>query len=118
MSAQDGTTSCSIPSIKPLNFKYLVKIQSQANRTLSCEIHSDTPLKKEPVWRRDFPTYLPKNHNVENASCSYSANETCIRSSLTLITVVRDEYDGNYTVTAENDCGNATVRAFINVMGE
>ena len=92
VSAQDGTTegttSCSIPSIKPLNFKHPVEIQSRANRMLSCEIHSDAPLKKEPIWRRDFSTYLPKNHDVENTSCSYSANETCIRSSLTLITVV------------------------------
>ena len=119
--ARDGTTSCNVPNIIRTNFKNSIEILIGANRTLSCEIHSDTPLKREPIWRKkisekfsELPTNL--NYSVENVSCSISTNKTCIISNLTLLNVVRGEYDGNYSLTAENDCGNATVYVYINIM--
>ena len=88
------------------------------NRTLSFEIHSDTPLKTDPIWRRDYPPNLPAGHSVNSSSCSLSTNKTCVWSNLTLIDVARGHYEGNYTLTAENDCGNASVYVNINIIGE
>ena len=115
--ARDETT-CNVPTIKRKNFEYSIEILNGTNRTLSCEIHSDTPLKKEPIWRRSFPTHLPPDHNVKNASCPASTNKTCVISNLTLINVVQEVYDGNYTLTAENGCGNVTVWVNVNIDGE
>ena len=53
-----------------------------------------------------------------NFLCSFSTNKTCIVSNLTLIHVVRGHYEGNYTLTAENDCGKASVYVEVNVIGE
>ena len=53
-----------------------------------------------------------------NSSCSFSTDSTCILSNLTLIHVVQGHYEGNYTLTAENDCGNATVYVMINIIGK
>ena len=89
-----------------------------ANRTLSCKILSDTPLKEEPVWRWEYHSSLPAGHSVDNSLCSSSQNKTCILSNLTLIEVVQGHYEGNYTLTAENDCGNAIVYVIINIIGK
>ena len=114
----NGTTSCTKPNITRLNFGNFNSVLNNTNRTLSCEIRSDTPLKGEPVWCRDLITpCLPPEHSLENASCSVS-NETCVRTNLTLIHVIQGRYDGNYTLTAENDCGKASVYGYINIMGE
>ena len=104
--------------ITRLNFKYFVSILNGTNRTLSCEIHSDTPLKQDPIWHRDFPSYLPSEHTVNNSLCSLSRNETCVLSNLTLIHVARNHYEGNYSLTAENDCGSTSVYVYINIIGK
>ena len=116
--ASDGTTSCTQPKITPLNFHLFVSIENGTNRTLSCEIHSDTPLKLDPVWRRHDPSYLPAKYSINSSSCSLTTNKTCVLSNLTLIDVVRGHYEGNYSVMAENDCGNETVYVYVNVMGK
>ena len=105
-------------SITRLNFDHFVSIPNGTNSTLSCEIRSDTELKEEPVWHRDYPSSLPAGHSVDNFSCSFSTDRTCILSNLTLTHVVRDHYEGNYTLTAENNCGNATVYVKINIISK
>ena len=112
----NGTSSCNRPNITRLNFKNFVSIVDGASRTLSCEIRSDTPLQ-EPVWGREYSS-LPKGHSVVNSLCSFSTSKTCILSNLTLIHVERGHYEGNYTLTAENDCGKATVYVEININGK
>ena len=102
----------------PLNFKYFVSIVNGTNRTLSCEIHSDTSLKTDPIWRRDYPPYLPAEYSVNNSSYSLSSNKTYVWSNLTLIDVARGYYEGNYTLTAENDCSNTSVYVNVNIIGE
>ena len=118
--ASNGTSSCSRPNITRLNFDHFVSIPNGTiyNHTLSCEIRSDTPLKEEPIWGRDYPPSLPAGHSVDNSSCSFSTDRTCILSNLTLTHVARDHYEGNYTLTAENDCGNATVHVMINIISK
>ena len=112
-----------------MNFESAIEILNGTNRTLSCEIHSDTPLKGGPIWRKDF-SELPADleYIVENASCSDSTSKTCIISNLTLINVVRferiykdrdkDQYTGSYSLTAENDCGNTTVYVKVNIFSK
>ena len=112
------TTLCSVPNITKLNFYYFVTIQSGNNRTFSCEIQSSTPLKGVPVWRREYPQSLPKGYIVENDSCSSSADVTCIVSNFTLTNVVQHQSDGNYTLTAENDCGSAAVYVDVVIWGK
>ena len=110
-----------MPSIKRLNFYNSIEILNGSTRTLSCEIHSDTKLHKDlpfSGWKRDYPPHLPIEYSLGNASCSVSPNTTCIVSNLTLINVIRGEYDGKYSLTAENDCGTATVYVFVNIMGK
>ena len=116
--ASNETISCSRPNITRLNFEYFVSIPNGTNRTLSCEIHSDTLLKEEPFWRRDRSPSLPAGHSVDNSSCSFSTDKTCVWSNLTLIHVVqgRYRYEENYTLTAENDCGNTTIYVKINII--
>ena len=103
-----------------MNFFNSIAVLSTNNHTLSCEIHSNTPLKEAPIWRYEnssrFPAYI--KHSVESTSCSTSPNTTCKVSNLTLINVIRGEYDGNYSLTVENDCGAATVYVYVNIMGE
>ena len=119
--ASNGTSSCA-PSIKPLNFDKFVSILNGTNRTLSYEIRSNTPLKGDPIWRWDYSPRLPDGHSVNNSSCSLStnklANKICVMSNLTLIHVVQGHYEGNYSLTAENDCGNTSVYVHVNIMGE
>ena len=124
--ARDGSedgTSCNGPSITKVNFQYYIEILNGTNRTLSCEIRSDTPLKEELIWRKGssrLPTDI--KYSVENSSCSNSSNQTCIVSNLTLINAVRykdsSPYVGNYTLTAENDCGIATVYVYVDIYGK
>ena len=116
--ASNGTNSCSRPNITRLNFECFVSIQNGANRTLSCEIRSDTPLKEEPVWRGEYHSSLPPRSSVNSSSCSLSTTKDCVLSNLTLIDVVQGHYEGNYSVTAENDCGKATVYVKINIIGK
>ena len=113
-------TSCNVPSITKVNFQYYIEILNGTNRTLSCEIRSDTPLEEEPTWRKDssrLPTDI--KYSVENSSCSNSTSQTCIVSNLTLINAVRFKdkslYVGNYTLTAENDCGISTVYVHVDI---
>ena len=113
-----GTTSCNVPSITRVNFQNFIEILTGTNRTISCEIRSETPLNKDPIWNRDYPPYLPTENNVESAPCSNSTSKTCIVSNLTLINVVQGKYNGSYKITAENDCGNTTVSVFINIVGK
>ena len=113
----DATASCNVPSITPLNFKYYIEVWNGTNRTLSCEIQSDTQLIGDPVWHRQFSTQLP-NHKVENGTCAVSTKKTCVQSNLTLINVVQHESGGNYTLTAENDCGNASVYVYVSIKGK
>ena len=115
--ASNGRSSCSKPNITRLNFVHFVSIHNGSNRTLSCEIRSDTPLKEAPIWRR-VSSSLPDGHSVVNSSCSFSTNTICVMSNLTLIHVVRGHYEGNYTLTAENDCGKASVYVEVNIMGK
>ena len=119
--ARDGT--CDLPSITRVNFQNYIEILNGTNRTLSCEIHSDTALK-EPIWRKDSSRLsTDSNYIVENASCSNSTNHTCIVSNLTLINAVRFEYKdldkvhyvGNYSLTAENDCGTSVVYVYVDI---
>ena len=114
--ASNGT-SCSLPIITKVNFSNFVSIRNGTNRTLPCEIRSDTSLKGEPIWRRDNTRSLPDGHSVNSSSCSLLTNEICEWSNLTLIYVAQS-YDGNYSLTAENDCGNATVYVHVNVIGK
>ena len=55
---------------------------------------------------------------MEIGSCSTSSNTKCVVSNLTLMNVIRGEYDGNYSLAAENDCGTATVYVYVNIMGK
>ena len=106
-----------------MNFQNSIDILNGTNRTLSCEIRSDTPLKGGPIWRKDF-SELPADleYIVENASCSDSTSKTCIVSNLTLINAVRfinkDQYTGNYSLTAENNCDNTTVYVGVNILSK
>ena len=118
--AKDGT-ACNSPSITKVNFQDYIEIVNGTNHTLSCEIRSDTPLKEEPIWREDSSRLSTNlNYSVENASCSNSTSQTCIVSNLTLINAVRfkdkSPYAGNYTLTAENDCGISTVYVRIDII--
>ena len=112
------TSLCSKPIITRLNFRYFVSVLNGTNRTLSCEIHSDTPLKGDPIWRREYHPALPPGHCIDISACSLSTRKTCILSNLTLIHVVQGYYEGNYTLTAENDCGNTTVYVNVNIIGK
>ena len=109
-----------IPSLIKKNFHNSIEVINTANRTLSCEIHSDTPIKGTPSWRYENSSHFPTRikHSVETGSCSTSPSTTCTVSNLTLINVIRGEYDGNYSLTAENDCGTAIVYVYVNIMGE
>ena len=110
---------CAVPSFIKKNFHNSIGVLNATNRTLSCEIHSDTPLKGELSWRYEnsrFPARI--KHSEVNGSCSASSNTTCKVSNLTLINVIQGEYDGNYSLTAENDCGIATVYVIVNIMGK
>ena len=71
------------------------------------------------MWRYEdsrFPAYIKRS--VVNTSCSPSPNKTCIAINLTLIDVIQGEYDGNYSLTAVNDCGIATVYVIVNIVGK
>ena len=115
--ASNGTSSCNDPFITRLNFKYFVSILNGTNRTLSCEIRSDTSLKGEPLWHRNSLP-LSADYSVNSSSCSLSTNKICVLSNLTLMHVVRGHYEGNYTLTAENDCGNASVYVDFDIIGK
>jgi len=110
-----------VPSIKRLNFYDSIEILNGTSRTLSCEIHSDTALHQDlpfSGWKRDYPPYLPTNYSLGNASCSVTPSKICIDSNLTLINVIQGEYDGNYSLTTVNDCGNSTVYVYVNIIGK
>ena len=113
-------TSCNVPSITKVNFENCIEILNGTNRTLFCEIRSDNPLKEEPTWRKDSSRLSTDiKYSVENASCSNSTSQTCTVSNLTLINAVRykdsSPYAGNYSLTAENDCGIATVYVYVDI---
>ena len=55
---------------------------------------------------------------MNSSSCSLSTNKICVLSNLTLIHVAQWHYEGTYILTAENDCGIASVHVNVGVVGK
>ncbi|XP_065885351.1 uncharacterized protein [Dysidea avara] len=101
INSQENTT-CNPPIILPVNFHLSVQITVGSDRTFSCVIHSDAPLKKGyPTWtkRESLP-----HHVITTGECPTLSNTTC--SNLTLINVSQSDGSGYYTIIAENECGS------------
>lgn len=116
----EATTSCdskNIPNITPINFGgghfIEVKLENEngTNVTVSCEIRSDTPLTKVPIWRRkrgrEYYSHLPTGATMRNITLSNSPHVIII-SNLTLINF-KNKFGGNYTLIVVNECGPASL---------
>jgi len=104
------------PVITPINFHEYVIVLVGNNRTFSCVIQSDTPLKEGyPKWTREYGWQLP-DHVISNTECPTLSNTTC--SNLTLINVSQSDGSGYYTITAENECGRDNFTVYVEVLSE
>ena len=113
INSQENTT-CNPPIILPVNFHLSVQITVGSDRTFSCVIHSDAPLKKGyPTWtkRESLP-----HHVITTGECPTLSNTTC--SNLTLINVSQSDGSGYYTIIAENECGSDNFTVNVEVVSE
>ena len=99
-----------------MNFHEHVEILVGYNRTFSCVIYSDIPLKEGyPKWTREFDFRLP--HNViTTGECPTLSNATY--TNLTLINVSQSDGSGYYTIIAENECGSDNFTVNVEVVSE
>ena len=107
---------CDPPQVMPENFHQYVEALAGSNRTLSCEIYSDAPIKEGyPNWTKEFGIPLP-DHVISNTECPTLSNTTC--SNLTLINMSQSDGTGYYTITAENECGSDNFTVYVVVVSE